>query len=89
MNLKIFIRCLSLATTSIRKRYYSKRRLDHLSDNYKNRVLRERSITLSKWTTDGVYFQNKKETDFANLIKGNISGKKQVMIVIGLVKVTD
>ena len=36
-------------------------------------------------------FQNKKETDFANLIKGGgrILGTQQDMIVIGLVKVTD
>ena len=38
----------------------------------KNDVLRIRPITLSKWTTGGVSFQNKKETDFANLIKGDI-----------------
>ena len=52
-------------------------------------MIKKRTITLSKWTTGGVSFQNKKDTDFANLRKGDISGKHQGMIVIGLVKVTD
>ena len=70
-------------------RYLSKRRFYHLLGNYKNDVLQKRPITLSKWTTGGVSFENKKEADFANLIKGTIQGKQQGMIVIGLVKVTD
>ena len=45
-----------------------KRRFDNLSSNYKNDVLRKRPITLSKLTTGGVSFQNKKEIGFANLI---------------------
>ena len=45
-------------------------RFYHLSDNYKKGVLLKRPITLPTWTTVGVSFQNKKETDFANLIKG-------------------
>ena len=38
----------------------------------KNDVLRQRQIILSKLTIDGVSFQNYKEADLANLIKGNI-----------------
>ena len=45
---------------------------DHLSGKNENYVLRKRPIILSKLTTDGVSFQNKKETDFANLVEGNI-----------------
>ena len=42
-----------------------------------------------KLTTGIVSFQNKKETDLANSIKGNISGKRLAIIIIRLVKVTD
>ena len=44
------------------------------------------SVEMDNWWNS---FQNKKETDFANLIKGNISCKQQGKIVIGLAKVTD
>ena len=55
---KDFFGFLSLATTSISKRYLPKRRFVHLSDNYKNDVLRKSPITLSKLTTGGVSFQS-------------------------------
>ena len=40
---------------------------------------------MSKWTIGGVSFQNKKEAAFANLKMGDILGKQQGMIGIGLV----
>ena len=51
---------------------------------YKRRYIRKRPITLLKWTTGGVSFQNEKGIDFANLITGDISGKHQGMILIWL-----
>ena len=58
---KIFFGFLSLATTSIRKRF------NHSADFIINRIIpkmtfRKRPITLSKLTTGGVSFQNKKQT---------------------------
>ena len=53
---------------------------------------KKRPVSLSKRTAGESFFQHKKETDFANLInliKGNISGKRQGMIVIGNVKATN
>ena len=44
----------------------------HLSGNFEHDILRKRPITLSICTTDGVSFQNKKGTDFANSIEGDI-----------------
>ena len=46
----------------------SKRQFDHLSDKYKNDVLRKRPITQQLVEFLSII---RKETDFANLIKGN------------------
>ena len=43
---------------------------------------------MSILATGGVSFKNKKETDFANSVKGNSRGKRLGIMVIGLVKVT-
>ena len=51
--------------------FFTVRRFYH----YKNDVLPKRPIILSKWTTGGISFQNKKEAGFANLIKPGVATK--------------